>query len=108
MDSVGPPQYGPSQRGFKVLNGSHGDGIHHLLVKRRVAFSGRAAILGQQHGIFEIDRFVFDPRGVGVRDFQIFTDRSRLEPFPWDFQSCFVDRGSIKACSETWIDGVGA
>ena len=76
------PDNRSTQRPFKVLDRFHRYGVNHLLMKSRIAFGRRAAVLREQSFGVEIDRFIGDTRGIGVINFQILANRALLEFLP--------------------------
>ena len=93
----GPPQHGPAERALENGNRGHRDCVNRLLMKRRIAFGGRTAVLAQQPRIVQIDRLVFDAGGVLVDHLQVLAVRSLLQiVFPFHVQDHFVDGRGIQ------------
>ena len=69
------PQSDAAEGLLKVVDGLHGDGVDHLLMKARVRFGGREAGLGERGGMVEIDRRVGASGGrIDVDDLEVFAD----------------------------------
>ncbi len=74
------PERSAAQRLLEGLDGTHRDGIGHLLVELWVGLGRREAILGQQPRVIEIDRPIETiARRIEVHDFDVFADRPGRE-----------------------------
>ena len=94
----GAPQHGPAERALEERDGGHRDRVDRLLMKRRIAFGGRAAVLAQQPRIVQVHRIVLDAGGVLVDHLHILALRSGLQVLlPSHVQHHFVDGRGVEA-----------
>ena len=108
------PQRHPAERALEMTDGAHGDGVDHLLVELRVALRGSEPVLREQAGIVEIDRRIdHAARRIDVDDFEIFSDRTRLQSvvavaLPGDPNGDLLDGGRLGALGEARVECVDA
>ena len=74
------PQRAAAERLLEMADGRHRDGVDHLLVKLRIAFGRRPAVLRQQDLVVQVDRLVdLVRRRIDVDDLEILADRPGLQ-----------------------------
>ena len=104
-----PPHHPPSQRAFEVADRLHRHGVDELLVKLRVAFAGRQALLRGDLLARQVHRLVpAAARRIEVDDFDVFTDRSRIHGFEGHAIEDFVDAGRLEPGGKAGIERVAA
>ena len=102
------PQRLAPQRRFEMADRGHRHGIDHLLMKLRIAFGGRPAVLRQQFGFVQVDRVVKPVRcRIDVDHLDVFANRSRLQVFlPRQAQCGFIDRDGVQRFGDRRVECV--
>ena len=92
------PQRAAPERVFETFDRPHRDRVAHLLMELRIALRRGQAVHSEDVIMVEIHRGITaTARRIDVDDFDIFADRSRLEPFfPPNVGEGGVDVGGVQ------------
>ena len=96
-----------TQRALEPVDRGHHDRVDHLLVKLRVAFRRRQAVLREHFRVVEVDRgVVAGARRVEVHDLDVFAARPGFEVLPRHFVGDLADQRGLQLRRQARIERV--